>query len=148
MCGVAGIYRQRGLTVQDKAVLGRMSMVLRHRGPDAEGCWSDEHVALVHRRLSIIDLSPEANQPLTSLDRQVSISFNGEIYNFQEVRRELESLGHRFRDDRRACAARMCAVTVDVVDVDEHARRCQLVACRRARPKVGQAETDHHHASG
>jgi asparagine synthase (glutamine-hydrolysing) len=72
-------------------------MVLRHRGPDAEGCWSDAHVALIHRRLSIIDLSAEANQPLTSLDQQVLISFNGEIYNFQEVRCELEKLGYAFQ---------------------------------------------------
>ena len=97
MCGISGIYQVPGLTPVDQAVLGRMNAVLRHRGPDAEGTWSDDHVGLAHRRLSIIDLSPDANQPLSDLDQHVWISFNGEVYNFREVRRELQGLGYRFR---------------------------------------------------
>jgi asparagine synthase (glutamine-hydrolysing) len=71
-----------------------------HRGPDAWGLWADEHCALGHRRLSIIDLSEAGRQPMSNSDdpdRDILITFNGEIYNFQELRRELESLGYRFR---------------------------------------------------
>jgi asparagine synthase (glutamine-hydrolysing) len=74
-----------------------MNVVLRHRGPDAEGTWTDGKLGLTHRRLTIIDLSPEANQPLSSLDKRIWLSFNGEIYNFREVREELQGLGHSFR---------------------------------------------------
>ena len=68
-----------------------------HRGPDAQGVWSDERCALGHRRLSIIDLSDAGRQPMANSDGSVLITFNGEIYNFQQLRRELESLGHNFR---------------------------------------------------
>jgi asparagine synthase (glutamine-hydrolysing) len=69
----------------------------RHRGPDASGLWSDAHCALGHRRLAIIDLSPAGRQPLSNEDGTVWITFNGEVYNFQELREQLEALGHRFR---------------------------------------------------
>jgi asparagine synthase (glutamine-hydrolysing) len=72
-----------------------MCEVIRHRGPDDEGVWLDEGVALGMRRLSIIDLST-GHQPIHNEDRSVWIVFNGEIYNFQELRRELEAAGHRF----------------------------------------------------
>jgi asparagine synthase (glutamine-hydrolysing) len=74
-----------------------MNGVQRHRGPDASGTWvsADGRVAFGHRRLSILDLSPEANQPMTGPDGTV-IAFNGEIYNFRDLRRELEVLGRRF----------------------------------------------------
>ena len=68
-----------------------------HRGPDAWGVWSDERCALGHRRLSIIDLSDAGRQPMSSSDGNLLITFNGEIYNFQRLRRELESLGLKFR---------------------------------------------------
>jgi len=68
-----------------------------HRGPDAYGVWSDERCALGHRRLSIIDLSDAGRQPMSNADGSLLITFNGEIYNFQQLRRELESLGHDFR---------------------------------------------------
>src|SRR5882724_5488789 len=69
----------------------------RHRGPDAVGLHAGPHIGLVFNRLAIIDLSPEANQPMVSEDGVVWIVFNGEIYNFRELRRELESRGRRFR---------------------------------------------------
>jgi len=68
-----------------------------HRGPDAWGVWSDESCALGHRRLSIIDLSDAGRQPMSNADGDILITFNGEIYNFQQLRRELESLGRNFR---------------------------------------------------
>ena len=74
----------------------RMAAALRHRGPDDEGFYSDNHAALAHTRLSIIDLST-GRQPLANEDETIWIVFNGEIYNFQELRKELEGKGHRFR---------------------------------------------------
>jgi asparagine synthase (glutamine-hydrolysing) len=70
---------------------------LRHRGPDDEGVWTDGRAGLAHARLSIIDLSPAAHQPMASADGTVWISYNGEVYNFIEIRRELETLGYAFR---------------------------------------------------
>ncbi len=75
-----------------------MAGVLVHRGPDADGCHVDGPIALGHRRLSIIDLSQAADQPLTNEDGSLWLVFNGEIYNFRELRRELEGR-HRFRSE-------------------------------------------------
>ncbi|HEX8775523.1 MAG TPA: asparagine synthase (glutamine-hydrolyzing) [Pyrinomonadaceae bacterium] len=82
-----------------QATIRLMSDTLLHRGPDDEGSWLDEAagVALGFRRLSIIDLSPEGHQPMTSADGRYVAIFNGEIYNFRELRRELDAYGHRFR---------------------------------------------------
>lgn len=95
MCGIAGLYLSRDRPQQD--VLGKMADAIAHRGPDDRGIWSNGPVALVHRRLSIIDLSHEGHQPMTSRDGAVALAFNGEIYNFRELRRELESCGVAFR---------------------------------------------------
>jgi asparagine synthase (glutamine-hydrolysing) len=75
-----------------------MNALVAHRGPDGEGVWSDPAcgVALGHRRLAIIDLRPEADQPMTNEDGTLRLVFNGEIYNYRELRRELEAKGHRF----------------------------------------------------
>src|SRR5881628_1190829 len=76
-----------------------MTATLRHRGPDDEGVWVDGPVGLGMRRLAIIDLSTRAAQPMTNEDGSLWLVFNGEIYNFQALRRELESRGHTFRSD-------------------------------------------------
>ncbi|MCW5970255.1 MAG: asparagine synthase (glutamine-hydrolyzing) [Blastocatellales bacterium] len=81
----------------DAGAIRRMTAAIHHRGPDAEGFWSDPHCTLGHRRLAIIDLSESGRQPLSNEDGTVWITFNGEIYNFQQLRSRLESLGHRFR---------------------------------------------------
>ncbi len=96
MCGVVGVA-----VVGDQVnpeVLTRMRDALAHRGPDDFGLWisSDGTVGLAHRRLSILDLSGAARQPMADEEAQTRIVFNGEIYNFQEIREELEELGHRF----------------------------------------------------
>lgn len=70
---------------------------MAHRGPDADGFWSDEHCALGHRRLAIIDLTESGRQPMTNEDGSLWVTFNGEIYNFQELRSELEKAGHQIR---------------------------------------------------
>lgn len=92
MCGIAGFVGQGS-----EEVLGRMIRALAHRGPDGSGIWTEEGVGLAHTRLAIIDLSPSANQPMESASGKHIIIFNGEIYNFLELRRELEGEGYRFK---------------------------------------------------
>lgn len=96
MCGIAGFFRSIA-PEGDEALLGRMGEVIRHRGPDAGGIFLNRQIGLVHRRLSIIDLSPQGNQPMASADGRLVIVFNGEIYNFQALRSELERDGVSFR---------------------------------------------------
>ena len=95
MCGICGIFDQTGAPV-DHAILDRMADAIRHRGPDGEGRYIDHEVGLGHRRLSIIDLQGGA-QPISNEDGTLQIVFNGEIYNFIELRRELQAFGHVFR---------------------------------------------------
>src|SRR5215210_426216 len=101
MCGITGFRNttQSQSTDEMQANIRRMSDTLLHRGPDDEGSFVDASagVALGFRRLSIIDLTPEGHQPMTSKDGRLVLIFNGEIYNFRELRRELEALGHRWR---------------------------------------------------
>ncbi|MBW2697497.1 MAG: asparagine synthase (glutamine-hydrolyzing) [Deltaproteobacteria bacterium] len=100
MCGIAGIYAfgAQSPPVQS-AELCAMSERMRPRGPDGEGSWisEDGRLGLAHRRLSIIDLSDRAAQPMRDPERGTLITFNGEIYNYRAIRDELESRGHRFR---------------------------------------------------
>ncbi len=98
MCGICGTWSSETLQAVEVATLRRMSETIRHRGPDDEGYWADPEtgLGLGHRRLSIIDLSSAGHQPMHSPDRRFVTVFNGEIYNFPALRRELESLGHQF----------------------------------------------------
>jgi len=98
MCGIAGIFHPQTPKPVDPARVRAMCDVLAHRGPDGSGIWSAPGVALGHRRLSIIDLEGGA-QPMASVDGRAVITFNGEIYNFRELRAELEGRGHRFVTD-------------------------------------------------
>jgi asparagine synthase (glutamine-hydrolysing) len=91
VCGIVGF------TWNDPSLAERLCRVLRHRGPDQEGYYADPAVTLGFCRLAIIDLSPLGNQPMPNEDGSVQLVFNGEIYNFQELRRDLEGKGHRFR---------------------------------------------------
>jgi len=95
MCGITGIMVPSGTEV-DQATLRAMTNEIAHRGPDGDGYYFGQTVALGHRRLSIIDIEG-GSQPMYCADRQVILSYNGEIYNFQSLRRELETLGHKFR---------------------------------------------------
>ena len=98
MCGIAGIVSRSGGPCSRQ--LQPMIDAQSHRGPDAWGTWFDEHCALGHRRLSIIDLSDAGRQPMSNsngANGDILITFNGEIYNFQQLRRELEGSGYRFR---------------------------------------------------
>ncbi|MBL0966994.1 XrtA/PEP-CTERM system amidotransferase [Blastomonas sp. UPD001] len=96
MCGIAGIFHLETAKPVDPARIRMMTDAMLHRGPDGHGCWTAPGVGLGHLRLSIIDLEGSA-QPMASADEADVLTFNGEIYNFQEVRAELEGLGHVFR---------------------------------------------------
>lgn len=96
MCGIAGYIEKNGKSA-DKQKIKLMTDVIRHRGPDAEGQWTKNNVGLGHRRLAIIDLDVSSNQPMLSHDNRFVISYNGEIYNYIELRKELENLGARFK---------------------------------------------------
>lgn len=95
MCGIAGIYRP-GQESIERGLIKKMTDVIAHRGPDGEGHFIDRDIALGHRRLAVLDLTPAGNQPMLTADRRLVVSYNGEIYNFRELRRELEGLGYRF----------------------------------------------------
>ncbi len=90
MCGISGF------TWKDPDLIEKMNQALKHRGPDDHSTYVDDKISLGHRRLSIIDLSPAGRQPKANEDESIWIIFNGEIYNFQEIRKMLEEKGHRF----------------------------------------------------
>jgi asparagine synthase (glutamine-hydrolysing) len=98
VCGIAGkIVFGNGEGPVDESLLAAMAETLQHRGPDGSGVWTDGQAGLVSTRLAIIDLTDRGRMPMASEDGRLRIVFNGEIYNFQELRAELESCGHRFR---------------------------------------------------
>lgn len=99
MCGICGTYNPVGLHAEDPSLVGRMAASIAHRGPDDHGCYSDRFIALASRRLSIIDLSPNGHQPMSNEDGTLWIVFNGEIYNFAELKtsHRLVEKGHVFR---------------------------------------------------
>lgn len=108
MCGIAGAVRTRRARVATRSrperrgptsTVGRMTDAQRHRGPDGAGLWQSngQEVVLGHRRLAIIDLSEAGAQPMVDPESGCAITFNGEIYNFREIRRDLEAQGESFR---------------------------------------------------
>ncbi|MCF8299235.1 MAG: asparagine synthase (glutamine-hydrolyzing) [Saprospiraceae bacterium] len=96
MCGITGIFNVNGSPVSINT-LKKMTDVIKHRGPDGEGFWTDSFIGFGHRRLAIIDLSPLGHQPMQTEDGNYFISYNGEVYNFQNIRIELEAKGYHFR---------------------------------------------------
>lgn len=98
MCGIAGLFYVSNPKPVDPKRVRAMADTLAHRGPDGSGVWTAPGVGLGHRRLSIIDLAT-GDQPMLSADGRLALSYNGEIYNFREVRKELEALGHGFRTE-------------------------------------------------
>jgi len=97
MCGIAGRVNFKSGAPVDPQIVASMCALLAHRGPDGQDVWAESHAALGHRRLAIIDLSDGGRQPMASADGRFRITFNGEIYNFRELRRELEGRGCSFR---------------------------------------------------
>jgi asparagine synthase (glutamine-hydrolysing) len=96
MCGIAGIVHLDGAPASP-VLLKRMTDAIAHRGPDGEGHWIEGNIAVGHRRLAIIDLSPAGHQPMVSADHRFVLTYNGEVYNFQELRSELQAKGYWFR---------------------------------------------------
>ncbi len=99
MCGIAGFVdvKKRYDAATLRALATAMTDAVHHRGPDGGACWDGDHVALGHRRLAIVDLTPSGLQPMHSVSGRYVIVFNGEIYNFLDIRQELEQLGIAFR---------------------------------------------------
>jgi asparagine synthase (glutamine-hydrolysing) len=95
MCGIVGIFSFNKAQVDSETIRAMTDSII-HRGPDGEGVYLDRYVGLGHRRLSIIDLSDDGKQPMTSNDGKLSLSYNGEIYNYREIRKELKELGYSF----------------------------------------------------
>jgi asparagine synthase (glutamine-hydrolysing) len=95
MCGIAGLFNLDGAPAEH-ALLRRMAAAIAHRGPDGEGTYVDGAAGLAHRRLAIIDLSPAGQQPMVTADGRFALTYNGEVYNFRELRAELQARGRRF----------------------------------------------------
>ena len=98
MCGIAGIFNTNGESISPK-ILKNMTDAISHRGPDGEGQYIDSFFGLGHRRLSIIDLSLNGSQPMISSDGRFILSYNGEVYNFKEIRKKLQGLGYSFKSE-------------------------------------------------
>ncbi len=94
MCGICGVLQWEPFV--DKVQLAAMSQAIAHRGPDQAGYWQDDKVALGFRRLAIIDLTPSGHQPMTNETSDLWLVYNGEVYNYPELRRQLEAKGHKF----------------------------------------------------
>jgi asparagine synthase (glutamine-hydrolysing) len=155
MCGIIGIADPKGIADRGWLTAGRN--VMRHRGPDDAGEWSssDGSVEFGHRRLSIIDLSPAGHQPMRDITGELCIVFNGEIYNFQDLRRELLSKGHLFRSrsDTEVILAAYRQWGVDCVArlngmfsfalYDAHRRMLFLT-----RDRAGEKPLFYHHSNG
>ncbi len=116
MCGITGLVLFESDRLVSEDTVRAMANVLRHRGPDDEGIWVDGNYGLGFRRLSIIDLSPNGNQPMSNEDGSVKILCNGEIYNFRELRADLIERGHVFRSE--------CDAEVIVHAYEEHGEGC------------------------
>ncbi|HLC66397.1 MAG TPA: asparagine synthase (glutamine-hydrolyzing), partial [Candidatus Nanoarchaeia archaeon] len=99
MCGIAGVFHFGTKAKVEKDFLKKMANVLEHRGPDADGFYEDGHCGLAFRRLAIIDLKKRANQPLINKQGTFVLVFNGEIYNFKDLRRDLEGKGYHFETE-------------------------------------------------
>ena len=95
MCGITGFAERQHDREKARAIVKGMADLISYRGPDGEGYFIDDQVALGHRRLSIIDLEG-GKQPMFNEDGSLVVIFNGEIYNFQELREELQAAGHTF----------------------------------------------------
>jgi asparagine synthase (glutamine-hydrolysing) len=96
MCGITGLINLKGEPVSP-VILKKMTDAIAHRGPDGEGQWIEDNIGIGHRRLAIIDRSPAGHQPMMSADHRFVLSYNGEIYNFRELRAALEAAGIWFR---------------------------------------------------
>jgi len=152
MCGIAGIVDLAGRPV-DCALVRKLCAELSHRGPDDEGYYVDRQVTLGQRRLAILDVAG-GRQPMSNEDKSVWVTFNGEIYNFQELRQDLEKLGYRFatRSDTEVIVHAYKAYGTDCVKHfrgmfafalwDQHAQTLFLARDRVGKKPLFYAEFD------
>jgi asparagine synthase (glutamine-hydrolysing) len=98
MCGIVGIYNLNSQPVSS-TLIDKMSQSIIHRGPDGDGLWVEQNIGFGHRRLAILDLSNHGHQPMMCESKRFIITYNGEVYNFRELRTELEALGHTFHSN-------------------------------------------------
>jgi asparagine synthase (glutamine-hydrolysing) len=115
MCGIAGIYNLK-INANNEALVKNMTNAMVHRGPDADGFFSDDKIALGHRRLSIIDLSENANQPIYDTTNNYIIIFNGEIYNYKELKSKLADYNYKTNGDTEVVLAGYLKWGANVVD--------------------------------
>lgn len=124
MCGIAGFLSQKNefATGRSEDVVRQMALALYHRGPDDGGAWTDENagIALGFRRLAILDVSPRGHQPMFSAGGRYVIAFNGEVYNFRELRTRLEGLGHNFTSGTDTEVILAAAVQWGASEVPDH----------------------------
>lgn len=99
MCGIAGLVHLDPRGLADAGEVARMTRTLVHRGPDGEGVWTKGAVGFGHRRLAILDLSEAGAQPMADGQGEITVTYNGEVYNWRDLRRELEGLGHSFHTE-------------------------------------------------
>src|ERR687891_103997 len=98
MCGICGCFSYHGLLDQDHAATIQMMRLMERRGPDDQGYWTDrKHCSFGFRRLAILDLSPHGHQPMLTMDGRYVLIYNGEAYNFHQLREELDHQGIRWR---------------------------------------------------
>jgi asparagine synthase (glutamine-hydrolysing) len=97
VCGIAGVFRHKGISQPDIDLVSNLNDLQKHRGPDDEGLHVNRSCVLGHRRLAIIDLSKDGHQPFVSDDKRYQLVYNGEIYNYIELREELKKLGWQFK---------------------------------------------------
>lgn len=98
MCGIAGIFNINGSSVSMN-ILKQMTGILKHRGPDGEGFWNGGFIGFGHRRLAVIDVSEAGAQPMISEDGSIFITYNGEVYNYKEIRKELKKRNYSFKSN-------------------------------------------------
>ena len=101
MCGISGIYNFLDTQIEKKRIIQKILKIQHERGPDDSGIWesSCKKICFGHNRLSIIDLSKRASQPFVSIDEKYTITFNGEIYNYKEIKQELVKSNIKFKSD-------------------------------------------------
>ncbi|MEM7161958.1 MAG: asparagine synthase (glutamine-hydrolyzing) [Bacteroidota bacterium] len=114
MCGINGVFGLEKIQ-EPKQLIDKMNNALKHRGPDAAGVFSNEHVALGHRRLAIIDLDERANQPMKSADGRYTLTYNGELYNFRELKEQLKKYNFHSESDTEVILAAFSEWGIDAL---------------------------------
>ncbi len=115
MCGINGVFHTGNKKVQYSSQVEGMNIALQHRGPDDSGVYSDENISLGHQRLAIIDLSSDGHQPFLSVDEKFVIVYNGELYNYQEIKRQLKDYPFQTNTDTEVILAAYIALGQDCV---------------------------------